>query len=116
VRLEDIVRVLPLSCDGEERRATAESSPEVLVGPASLASLVKRGDKGIERRVASSPSPQHPVTLLQMCTLDKNQILVGKSANHGISKQVVDNIEHFLLFKSELFGFSRCGVIAVHCS
>jgi hypothetical protein len=59
VRLADIVGVLPSTCNGEERRAAAESSPEVLIGPTSLASLVKRGDEGIERRVASLPSPQH---------------------------------------------------------
>jgi hypothetical protein len=58
VRLADIAGVLPSSCNGEERRAATESSREVLFGPASLASLVKRGDEGIERRVASSPSPQ----------------------------------------------------------
>jgi hypothetical protein len=42
-----------------ERRIAAEPSPKVLIGPVSLASLVKRGDEGIERRVASSPSLQH---------------------------------------------------------
>jgi hypothetical protein len=36
-----------------------KSSREVLIGPTSLASLVERGDEGLERRVASSPSPQH---------------------------------------------------------
>jgi hypothetical protein len=61
MRLAGIVRVLPSSRNGEERGAPAKSSREVLIGLASLASLVKRGeecDKGIERRVASSPSPQ----------------------------------------------------------
>jgi hypothetical protein len=43
-----------------EKSEAAESSREVLIEPASLASLVKRGDEGIERRVASSPSPQQP--------------------------------------------------------
>jgi hypothetical protein len=59
VRLADIVGVLPSSCNGEERRASVESSPEVFIEPASLALLVKRGDEGIERRIVSSPSPQH---------------------------------------------------------
>jgi hypothetical protein len=59
VRPADIVGVLPSSCNGEERRAASESSPEVLIESTSLASLVKRGNKSIERRVASSPSPQH---------------------------------------------------------
>jgi hypothetical protein len=59
VRLADIIGVWPLSRDGEERRAPAKSSREVLIGPAPLASLVNRGDEGIERRVASSPLPQH---------------------------------------------------------
>jgi hypothetical protein len=34
---------------------------------------------------------------------------------HGASKQVIGNVEHSLLFRSELFGFPLCGVIAVHC-
>jgi hypothetical protein len=46
VRLADIVGVLPSSCNGEGRRAPAKSSREVLIGPASLASLVKGGDEG----------------------------------------------------------------------
>jgi hypothetical protein len=42
-----------------EKSEAVESSHKVLIEPASLASLVKRGDEGMERRVASSPSPQH---------------------------------------------------------
>jgi hypothetical protein len=36
VRLADIVGVLPSSCNGEGRRASAKSSREVLIGPASF--------------------------------------------------------------------------------
>jgi hypothetical protein len=46
----------------------------------------------------------------------KHDILVGKSAIHGASKQVIGNVENSLLFRIELFRFPLCGVIAVHYS
>jgi hypothetical protein len=90
-RLADIVGVLPSSCNGEDRGASAKSSRKVLIGAASLASLVKRGDEGIERRVASSPSPQHlpsevPVRLSHLVpktSLDGGDAALARSGPAG---------------------------------
>jgi hypothetical protein len=88
----DIVGALPSSCNGEERGAASESSPEVLIGPASLASLVKRGNEGIEQRVASLPSPQHmpsegPVRLSHLVpktSLDGGDAALARSGPAGV--------------------------------
>jgi hypothetical protein len=98
VRLADIVRVFPPSCNGEEQRAAAESSREVLIRPASLASLVKRGDEGIERRVVSSPSPQHlpsagPVRLSHLVlktSLDGGDAALARSGPAGVFEVTFD--------------------------
>jgi hypothetical protein len=58
VRLSRHCRSLAFVLQWRRAKAAAESRHEVLIGSASLASLVKRGDEGIERRVASSPLPQ----------------------------------------------------------
>jgi hypothetical protein len=98
VRPVDIVGVLPLSCNGEERRAASESSPKVLIGPTSLASLMKRGDEGIERRIVSSPSPQHlpsegPVRLSHLVpktSLDGGDAALGRSGPAGVFEVTFD--------------------------
>jgi hypothetical protein len=98
VRLADIVGVLPSSCNGEERRAATESSPEVLIGLASLASLVKRGNEDIERRVVSSPSPQHLPSegavrlshLVPKTSLDGGDAALARSGPSGVFEVVVD--------------------------
>jgi hypothetical protein len=98
MRLADIVGVLPSSCNGEERRAASEFSPEVLTGPASLASLVKRGDEGIERRVASSPLPQHLPSegsvrlshLVPKTSLDGGDVALARSGPAGVFEVTFD--------------------------
>jgi hypothetical protein len=75
-----------------------KSSREVLIGPASLASLVKRGVEGIEQRVASSPSPQHlpsegPVRLSHLVpktSLDGGDAALARSGPVGVFEVTFD--------------------------
>jgi hypothetical protein len=76
----------------------SKDSCGVLIRLASLASLVKRGDKGIERRVASSPSPQHlpsegPVRLSHLVpktSLDGGNTALAQSGPVGVFEVTFD--------------------------
>jgi hypothetical protein len=60
--------------------------------------LVRRGDEGLERRVASSPSPQHlpsegPVRLSHLVlktSLDGGDAALARSGSAGVSDVTVD--------------------------
>jgi hypothetical protein len=81
-----------------ERSEAAESGCEVLIEPASLASLVKRGNEGMERRVASSPLPQHlpsegPVRLSHLVpktSLDGGDTTLARSGPAGVFEVTFD--------------------------
>jgi hypothetical protein len=79
----------PSPCSEEDEGWTA---------PVILPPLVRRGDEGLERRVASSPSPQHlpsegPVRLSHLVpktSLDGGDAALARSGSTGVFDVTVD--------------------------
>jgi hypothetical protein len=83
------LRRRPSSCSEED---------EWWAAPVILPSLVQRGDEGLERRVASSPSSQHlpsegPVRLSHLVpktSLDGGDAALARSGSAGVFDVTVD--------------------------
>jgi hypothetical protein len=80
------------------RRSSCSEEGEGWAMPLILPPLVQRGDEGLERRVASSPSPQHlpsegPVRLSHLVpktSLDGGDAALARSGSAGVFDVNVD--------------------------
>jgi hypothetical protein len=80
------------------RRSSCSEEGEGWAMPLILPPLVQRGDEGLERRVASSPSPQHlpsegPVRLSHLVpktSLDGGDAALARSGSAGVFDVTVD--------------------------
>jgi hypothetical protein len=80
------------------RISSCGEEDEGWAAPVILPPLVQRGDEGLERRVASSPSPQHlpsegPVRLSHLVpktSLDGGDAALARSGSAGVFDVIVD--------------------------
>jgi hypothetical protein len=80
------------------RPSSCSEGEEGWAAPVILPTLVQRGDEGLERRVASSPSPQHLPSegpdrlshLVPKTSLDGRDAALARSGSAGVFDVTVD--------------------------